>query len=115
VSQIQLFINDPLIAPIYAVLVLSGIDFLLAIWRSAQAKVFDITKLPQILDSLVLQKVIPLAALGAASFFVTDTAAKTGLNAAYLALAATVLAAEVASMISKVTGSYTPTTLEQDQ
>jgi hypothetical protein len=114
-DQIHQFINDPLVAPIYALLIISLIDFLLAIYRSIQQKVFDPRKLPEILDSMVLQVVIPLAALGAASFFVTDPTAKTGLQAAYVAGAAAALAGAVASLIRKVTGGYVATTKAQDK
>jgi hypothetical protein len=114
-DQIGQFINDPMVAPIYGVLVIALVDFALAIYRSIQSKVFDWAKLPQILDSIVLQKVIPLAALGVAAFFVTDPTAKTGLQAAYVALAVTVLAAEVGSIVSKVTGAYTASNIEMDR
>jgi hypothetical protein len=114
-DQIHQFINDPLVAPIYALLIVSGVDFLLAVYRSIQQRVFDPKKLPEILDSMVLSVVIPLAALGAASFFVTDEVAKTGLQAAYVAGAAAALAAALASLIGKVTGKYTPSTKDQDR
>jgi len=114
-DQITGFINDPLVAPIYALLVISALDFLLAIYRSIQQKVFDPRKLPEILDSMVLSTVIPLAALGVASFFVTDPTAKTALQAAYVAGAAAALAGAIASLIRKVTGGYTATTKAQDK
>jgi uncharacterized membrane protein len=114
-EQIGQFINDPLVAPLYASLVISAIDFLLAIYRSIQQHVFDPRKLPEILDSMVLSVVIPLAALGVASFFVTDPTAKTALQAAYVAGAATALAGAVASLIRKVTGAYVATTKAQDK
>lgn len=113
-EQIELFINDPLVAPIYALLVVSLVDFLLAVYRSIQQKVFDWKKLPEILDSMVLKVVIPLAALGVASFFVTEDVAKAGLQAAYVAGCATALAGALASLISKATGNYVATTKAQD-
>jgi hypothetical protein len=115
VDQINQFINDPLVAGVYGILVLSLVDLILAIYRSIQGRVFDWTKLPQILDSVVLQKVIPLAALGVASFFVTDQTTKGALVVAYTGLAASVLAAEVRAIIAKVTGAYEPTTVAQDR
>jgi len=113
-EQITQFINDPLVAPLYALLVIGLLDFALAIYRSIQQHVFDPRKLPEILDSMVLSVVIPLAALGVASFFVTDPTAKGALTAAYVAGATTALAGAVASLIRKVTGSYTATTKAQD-
>lgn len=114
-EQIHQFINDPLIAPIYALLVISFIDFLMAIYRSMQQHVFDFRKFPEILDSMVLQVVIPLAALGTASFLVTDPTAKAGLETAYVAAAAVALTGAVASLIRKLTGSYSATTKDQDR
>lgn len=114
-EQIEQFINDPLVAPLYALLVISILDFLLAVYRSIQQKVFDWKKLPEILDSMVLKVVIPLAALGVAAYFVTEDVAKTGLQAAYVAGCATALAGAVASMIRKVTGDYVATTKAQDK
>jgi uncharacterized membrane protein len=114
-EEITRFVNDPLVAPIYALLVIGLLDFGLAVYRSIQQHVFDPRKLPEILDSMVLSVVIPLAALGVASFFVTDPAAKTALQAAYIAGAATALAGAVASLIRKVTGGYIATTKAQDK
>ena len=103
------FLNNPLVAPIYALLVVCLVDFALGVYRSIQAGVFDWQKLPQVLDTAVLQKVLPLAALGVASFFVTDPAGSGALTVAYLGLAAAALAAEVRGLIAKVTGSYVAT------
>ncbi len=114
-NQISDFLNNPLVAPLYALLVLTVIDMLLGVYRSIQQGVFDWGKLPQILDSTVLQKVIPLMALGVASYFVTDGTAKTALEAAYIAGAVAALAGEVATLIQKVTGSFTATNLAQDK
>ena len=114
-DQITAFLNDPLVAPIYALLVIGLLDFGLAVYRSVQQHVFDPRKLPEILDSMVLSVVIPLAALGVAGFFVTDPTAKTALQAAYIAGAATALTGAVASLLRKVTGSYTATTKSQDK
>jgi hypothetical protein len=63
----------------------------------------------------VLSVVVPLAALGIASFFVTDPMAKSGLQAAYVAGSATALAGAAASFIHKITGSYTASTKDQDR
>jgi hypothetical protein len=112
VNQIQEFLNNPFVAGIYGVLVLALIDFALGIYRSIQGGVFDWQKLPKILDSVVLQKVIPLAALGVAGYFMTDQATKSVLLVAYSGLVLTVLAAEVNSLIKKITGAYEPTTVK---
>jgi hypothetical protein len=110
-DQIHNFINDPLVVGVYGILVLSLVDFGLGVYRSIRERVFDWQKLPQILDSVVLQKVIPLAALGVAAFFVTDSNAHQALVLAYSGLSLTVLAAETQAIITKVTGSYQATRL----
>jgi len=109
------FLNDPLVAPLYGLIVVALIDMGLGIYRSIQQRVFDFQKLPGILDATVLQKVIPLAALGIAAFFVTDGTAKSALEVAYAAGAVAALAAEVTAIIRKVAGNYAPTTLAQDR
>ena len=114
-DQVTKFLNDPLVAPLYGLLVIALIDMLLGIYRSIQMKTFDFQKLPGILDSTVLQKIIPLAALGVAAFFITDGTAKAALQTAYLAGTVAALASEVTSVIRKVAGDYVPTTLAQDK
>lgn len=114
-DQVATFLNDPLVAPLYALLVVALIDFLLGMYRAFQQGAFDWQKLPGVLDSTVLQKVVPLAALGAAAFLVTDPTAKTGLQAAYVIGCTTALAGEVASFIQKITGGFTATTKAQDR
>jgi len=114
-DQINQFLNDPLVAPLYALLVISFVDLLLAVYRSFQQSTFDWKKLPQLLDSMVLKTIVPLAALGVAAYFVTDPTAKTGLQAAYVAGAAAALAASVAAFIGKITGGYTATTKAMDK
>lgn len=113
-DAIKAFFDDPLVIPLYGLLAVAVIGMLLGIYRSIQQKTFDWTKLPGILDGTVLQKVIPLALLGIASFFMAD-AAKTGMQAAYAGLVATAYAAEIKSLIDKVTGSFIATTAQQDK
>lgn len=114
-DQITKFLNDPLVAPLYALLVISILDLLLAVYRSFQQGTFDWKKLPQLLDTMVLSTIIPLAALGVASFFVTVTPFHEGLQAVYLAGSAAALAAEVAAFVGKITGGYVATTKAQDK
>ncbi len=77
----------------------------LAIYRSLAGGTFDWKKLPQILDTLVLKKVIPLMVLGGAVFFVTEPATQAAMSAAYLAAAAAALAAEVKNLVVLVTNN----------
>ena len=114
-DQIKLFINDPLVAPLYGLLIVAVLSMLLGVYRSIQQKAFDWAKLPGILDSTVLQKVIPLAALGITTFMVTDSTAKAALTLAYAGGCATALAGEVADFISKATGGFVATTKAEDK
>jgi len=99
------FLQDPLVIPIVSLLIVSGLNFLLAIYRAWQGGTFDWQRLPQILDTLVLKKVIPLMVLGAAAFFVTDGATGAAMTTAYVAAAAAALAGEVANLIKLTTQS----------
>lgn len=114
-DQVTKFLGDPLVAPLWGLLVLALLDMLLGIYRSVQQHAFDWQKLPGILDTVVLQKVLPLAALGVGAYFMTDGAARTALEAAYVAGAAAALAAEVASVIQKTTGGFVATTKADDR
>lgn len=108
------FVNDPMVSPIWAILVIGILDLLLTVYRAFQQGAFDPRKLPAILDSLVLQKVLPLTALGVAVMVVTDATAKTALAGLYWSLSATVVAAQVAAFKDKVSGSYRATTRSMD-
>jgi hypothetical protein len=103
------FLNNPLVAPIYALLVVAFADFLLGLYRSIQQGAFDWAKLPAILDSTVVALVFPLALLGVASFFVTDPTAKTGLQTAYVAGSVAALASAVVGLVKKIAGAYVAT------
>jgi len=109
------YLNDPLVAPLWGILVIALVDMILGVYRSIQARAFDWQKLPQMLDSTVLQKVIPLAALGITAFFMTDGTARTAIEAAYVAGCGAALASAVAAIIGKVGGSYVATTKAQDK
>lgn len=102
------FLQDPLVIPIVSLMVVSVANFALAVYRSLQSGTFDWHKVPQILDTLVLRKVLPLAILGATSFFVTDSAAATAMTAAYMTAAVAALASEVANLIKLVTQPPVP-------
>ena len=114
-SEVTEFFSNPWVVGIWGILVVALVDFALGVIQSIRAGAFDLKKLPQILDAVVLRKVIPLAGLGIAAYFVTEPTQQQVLLLAYAGLAATVLAAEVKAILEKVTGAYTPTTLAQDK
>ena len=114
-DQIHQFLNDPLVAGLYTILIIGLLDTLLGIYRSIQQGVFDWSKLPSVVDSTILQKFIPLAALGIASFFVTDPNGKTALVTGYLSFSGIVLAGMLNDFIQKATGSFVATNTDQDR
>lgn len=116
-DQIAQFLNDQAVVGLWSIVVVALLDFGLGVIQSIRQGVFDFKKLPQVLDSVVLQKVIPVAVLGVAAFFVTDQTQKSVLLAAYGASTAAVLVALVKSLLEKIniTGTYTATTLAQDK
>lgn len=108
-ATLQTFLADPLVAPVYTVLVLAFANFVLAVYRSRQSGVFDVRKLPEVLDSMVLRLVVPLGVLAFMVFLVQDQAVKALLATPYFAWGAAVIGDQVRGVIAKVTGSYTPT------
>ena len=114
-EQVIAFINDPMVAPLYGLLVTALLGMALGVYRSVQQGTFDLKKLPGVLDSTILQKIIPLAALGAASFFVAPGAPKDALTVAYLTGCATAYAGEIAALIDKAKGTFIATTVAQDK
>ena len=109
VDAISDFFSHPLVIPLVSLLILAGLNFLLAVYRSWQQGQFDPEKLPQLLDTVVLRKVIPLAALGSAAFFVDESAIGAGLMAAYVTGAMAAVVAEAAALIKKATDEYEAT------
>ena len=103
------FLSNPLVAPLWGILVLALVDLLLGVYRSIQAGQFAWEKLPQTLDTVILARIIPLAAMGVAAYLMTDPATKTALTTAYVGLSAAVLAAQLKTLIDKLTGAYTAT------
>jgi len=102
VETLTRFLSDPLVAPIYALAVVSLATFVLAIYRNVQQGSFDLHKTPQILDTLVVQKVFPLAIMGVAAYIVTDPATKSLITAAYAAGAAAAVLAEAKNLIDYI-------------
>lgn len=98
------FIQDPIVYPIWTLFVVSFAGFVLAVYRSLQGGYFDAAKLPRILDTLVVSKVLPLILLAAGSFFATDQVTKEALLAAYAGGYALALAAEAKALIVAATG-----------
>jgi hypothetical protein len=109
-DAITKFFNDPLVMAIWTLGVVAFAVFLLTVWRSwtAVPRQFDVHKLPQILTTMVLNKLVPLAIMGVAVKLVTDNATSTLLATAYLGGCAAVLGAELKDLITAVTGNTFP-------
>jgi hypothetical protein len=106
--MISQLLNDPLVTPLWAFALLSLAVFVLTVWRSIEAGQFDLNKLPRLLDSLVLQKLVPLAVLGIAAKVVSDPTTSDALVVAYLAGVVAAAAAEVKQLLAALTGTTFP-------
>ena len=102
------FLNDPIVMPLWALGILSLAVFVLTVWRAIEAEQFDLNKLPKLLDTLVLQKLVPLAVLGITTYAVTDPVTRDGLVIAYSAGVVAAGSAEVKQLIAAVTGTTFP-------
>jgi hypothetical protein len=78
------FLADPMVAAIAPVIVLSLATFVLTVYRAAQDGTFDKSKLPKILDTLVVRRVLPLSILGIAAIATTVGPYQDALVALYL-------------------------------
>lgn len=115
-DAIKVFFNDPLVDAIWTLAIVSFAVFLLTVWRSwtAVPRQFDVTKLPQILRTMVLDKLVPLAIMGVSIKLVTDSATSQLLTVAYIGGCAAVLGAELKDFIAGVTGTTFPPDLEME-
>lgn len=107
-DEFRAFLSDPLVAPLWSLACLSLAVFVLTVWRSIQASMFDVHKLPKLLDSLVLRKLVPLALIGVSAMSVSDPTYKDALIAAYLTLTLAAGAAELRQLIDAVKGDTFP-------
>lgn len=103
-DQLIRFINDPFVAPLWAVGVISVATAVLTIYRAARAGRFSLTKVPQILDTLVVARLLPLGLLGFGAVTVTDSVTRDALTVAYLGGATAAAASEAKQLIDAVLG-----------
>ena len=109
-DAIKVFFNDPLVIAIWTLGIVSFAVFLLTVWRSwiAVPRQFDVHKLPQILTTMVLAKLVPLAIMGVTIKLVTDQPTSVLLTTAYIAGCAGVLAAELKDLMAAIAGTTFP-------
>jgi len=106
--MIETFLRDPLVQPLWAFALLSLAVFVLTVWRAIEAGQFDVHKLPQLLDTLVLRKLVPLAVLGIVAKTAVDPVTSDALTGFYLAGVLAAAAAAVAKLIDAVKGQTFP-------
>jgi hypothetical protein len=102
------FLNNPIVMPLWALGILSLAVFVLTVWRAIEGGQFDLSKLPKLLDTLVLKKLVPLAVLGITTYAVTDPVTRDGLIIAYSGGVVIAAAAEVKQLIAAVAGESLP-------
>ena len=89
------FLADPMVAAIVVVVVLSLATFALTVYRSLSDGTFDKSKLPKILDTLVIRRVVPLGILGIVAIATPVGPTQDAIVALYLAAATLVAAVEL--------------------
>lgn len=108
-QQLSSFLSDPIvIAPLLTLVVLAIANFLFAIYRTIQDGTFDSSRLPQVLDTLVLRKVFPLCILGIAIKATASPEVAGILVTAYAGLSAASIAAEVRQLVDNAQNKRLP-------
>ena len=102
------FLADPMVLALASVAALSLGTFTLTIYRAVSAGTFDARKLPRILDTLVLRRLVPLGILGITAHAAPAGIARDGLLAAYFAGAAATAASELAQLLALVRSAGIP-------
>lgn len=99
---IETILADPLVGALGAVALLSLATFTLTVYRCFSAGTFDLRKLPRVLDTLVLRRIVPLGILLVAASLAPEGLSRDGLLAAYVAGAAATAASELAQLLALV-------------
>lgn len=108
VDSVQEFLSQPLVAPLYILIVLTVLNFVLKVFASTKEGwpgQFQWAELPRILRTAVVDKVFPLALLGVASYLApkvsvagVEVDVSTMLQATYLGGCAIAILAELATI-----------------
>lgn len=102
------FLADPMVLALASIAAISLATFALTIYRAVSDGMFDPVKVPKILDSLVLRRLVPLGILGATAYAAPVGIAHDGLLAAYFAGAAATAASELAQLLALVRDTGIP-------
>jgi hypothetical protein len=107
-ETVREFLGQPMVAPIYILIVLAVLNFVLKVFASLKPGwpgTFDWAILPQMLDTLVLRKVVPLLLLGIASYITpsvqiagVDLNVQLVLQSTYVLGCGIAIAAEIATI-----------------
>ncbi|MBU2166668.1 MAG: hypothetical protein KKF88_02410 [Alphaproteobacteria bacterium] len=102
------FLADPAVMALGAVALLSLGTFVLTIYRAVSGGTFDATKVPKILDTLVLRRLVPLGVLGITAYAAPVGITHDALLAAYFAGAAATAASELVQLLTLVRDTGIP-------
>ena len=102
------FLSDPMVMALATVAVLSLGTFVLTIYRAVSGGTFDATKVPKILDTLVLRRLVPLGILGIVAYVAPVGISHDLLLAAYFAGALATAASELTQFIGLLRDSGIP-------
>ena len=105
---LTMFLADPMVMALAAVALLSLATFVLTIYRAISGGTFDATKVPKILDTLVLRRLVPLGILGITAYAAPAGIAHDGLLAAYFGGVAATAASELAQLLALVRDTGIP-------
>ena len=102
------FMADPMVAAIVVVIVLSLGTFVLTVYRSRQDGSFDASKLPKVLDTLVVRRVFPLGILGIAAIAMPAGPTRDAVTLLYLGAASLVAGVELVQFKQAVVNAGLP-------
>lgn len=105
-AAIEQFLHDPIVLGLWSLAIVSLAVFALTVWRSLSSDppTFDASRLPRILTTLVLNKLVPLAVIGVTAALVTDEATKSALTVAYGGAWLLAMTAETKQLVDAVRG-----------
>jgi hypothetical protein len=104
---IEQFLHDPIVLGLWSLAVVSVAVFVLTVWRSiaSDPPTFDPRKLPRIVTTLVLNRLVPLAVIGVTAYMVTDETTKAALTLAYGGAWLLAIGSEAKELIDAVRGT----------
>lgn len=102
------FLADPMVMALAAVAIVSLGTFAVTVYRSISGGMFDWAKLPKILDTLVLRRLVPLGVLGITAYTAPVGITHDALLAAYFLGAAATAASEVAQFFAALRDAGLP-------